>query len=70
MFKSNDDNGIKNNLKGISKCQSKYYKCDEYKKRLDGEDYQNECDHYILRSINHEIYLQQVKKWTLPFVDD
>ena len=28
---------------------------------LDGEDYQQECDNYIKRSMNHEIVLQKVK---------
>ena len=56
------DNESNNKLKGISKSQSKNIKCEEYKKCLDGEDYENGCDYYILRSINHEMYLQQVKK--------
>ena len=70
MFKSNVANESKNKLKGISKCQSKIIKCEEYKKHLDGEGYQVECDQYILRSYNHEMYLQQVKKWTLSIFDD
>ena len=40
------------------------------KKCLDGEDYQQECDNYIIRSINHEIYLQRLKKSTLSLLDD
>ena len=59
-FKSGDDS--KNNIKGISKSQSKIIKFEEYKKCLDGEEYQQECDIYIIRSINHEMLLQKVKK--------
>ena len=55
-FKCGDDS--KNKLKGISKSQSKNIKFEEYKKCLDGEDYQQECDNYIIRSINHEMVLQ------------
>ena len=59
-FKCGGDS--KNKLKGISKSQSKNIKFEEYKKCLDGEDYQQECDKYIIRSINHEKVLQKVKK--------
>ena len=59
-IKCGDDS--KNKLKGISKSQSKNIKFEEYKKCLDGEDYQQECDNYIIRSINHEMVLQKVKK--------
>ena len=41
-FKCDDDS--KNKLKGISKSQSKNSKFEEYKKCLDGEKYQQECD--------------------------
>ena len=51
----------KNKLKGISKSQSKNIKFEEYYNCLFGEDYQRECDHYTIRSINHEMYLQRVK---------
>ena len=64
-FKCGDD--IKNKLKGISKSQSKNIKFEEYKKCLDGEEYQQECDNYIIRSINHEMVLQKVKKSTLLY---
>ncbi len=67
-FKCNNDS--KNKLKGISKSYSKNIKFVEYKKCLDGEDYQQECDNYILRSINHEMVLQKVKKSTLSIFDD
>ena len=67
-FKCGDDS--KNKLKGISKSQSKNIKFEEYKKCLDGEDYQQECDNYIIRSINHEMFLQKVKTSTLSIFDD
>ena len=60
----------KNKIKGTSKSQSKHIKFEEYKKCLDGEEYQKECDNYIIRSINHEKYLQEVKKSTLSVFDD
>ena len=67
-FKCGDDS--KNKLKGISKSYSKNIKFYEYKKCLDGENYQEECDNYILRSINHDMILQKVKKSTLSIFDD
>ena len=68
-FKCGDDS--KNKLKGISKSQSKHIKFEEYKKCLDGEEYQRECNKYIIRSINHEMHLQEVKKiYTLSISDD
>ena len=67
-FKCGDDG--KNKLKGISKSHSKHIKFDEYKKCLDGEEYVKECDNYSLRSVNHEMYLQKIKKSSLSiFVD-
>ena len=57
-------------MKGISKSYSRNIKFDEYKKCLYGEEYQQECNNYILRSINHEMVLQKVKKSTLSIFDD
>ena len=51
-----------NKLKGISKSQSKHNKFEEFYKCLFGGEYHNECNNYILRSINHEMYLQETKK--------
>ena len=60
----------RNKLKGLSKSQSKNIKFEEYKKCLDGDICQRECNNYIIRSINHEMVLQEVKKSTLSiFVD-
>ena len=52
MYAFKCGNDSKNKLKGISKTQSKDIKFEEYKKCLDGEEYQEECDNYIIRSIN------------------
>ena len=67
-FKCGDNS--KNKLKGISKSQSKRIKFEEYKECLDGKEYQRECDKYIQRSLNHKMYLQQVKNSTLSLFDD
>ena len=60
----------KNKIKGISKSQSKHIKFEEYYNCLFGGEYQKECDNYIIRSINHEMVLQDVKKSTLSIFDD
>ena len=67
-FKCGDDS--KNKLKGVSKSQSKNIKFEEYYNCLFGGDYQRECNNYIIRSINHEMVLQEVKKSTLSIFDD
>ena len=69
-FKCKCDDERQNKLKGVSKSQSIHIKIEEYKKCLDGEDYQKECDNYIIRSLNHEMYLQQIEKSTLSLLDD
>ena len=69
-FKCKNDDENKNKIKGISKSQSKHIKFEEYKKCLDGEEYQRECNNYILKSINHEMHLQEIKKSTLSIFDD
>ena len=61
MYAFKCGNDSKNKLKGVSKSQSKNIKLEEYKKCLDGEDYQRECNDYIIRSIDHEMRLQEVK---------
>ena len=57
-------------LKGVSKSQSKHIKFEEYYNCLFGGKYQKECENYILRSIKHKMYLQEVKKCTLSIFDD
>ena len=54
-FKCKDKEEDKNKLKGISKSQSKNIKFEEYKKCLNGENIENECVNYILKSINHDM---------------
>ena len=69
-FKCKDEIEDKNKLKGISKSQSKNIKFEEYKICLDGEELENECNNYILKSINHDMYMQGIKKTTLSIFDD
>ena len=66
--KNNDEN--KNKIKGVSKSQSKHIKFEEYYNCLFGGEYQRECNNYIIRSINHEMVLQEVKKSSLSIFDD
>ena len=61
---------VKNKTKDISKSQTKHCIFDEFLIRLDGGEYQKECDNQLLRSINHEIYLQKLKMSTLSIFDD
>ena len=56
--------------KRISKSQSKHIKFEKYYNCLFGGEYQKECDNYIIRSLNHEMYLQKVRKSTLSIFDD
>ena len=67
-FKCGDDS--KNKLRGISNSYSKKVKFEEYKKCLDGMQYQREGNNYILRTINHEMHLPDTKKLTLSIFDD
>ena len=67
-FKCDEKNTTK--LKRISKSCSKYKKYRQYKKCLDGEEYQKGCDNWSLKSINHEMYLQKIKKSSLSFFDN
>ena len=67
-FRCGDEN--KNKLKGISKSQSRNIKFEEYKICLDGEENENICSNYILKSINHDMYMQEIIKSTLSIFDD
>ena len=70
-FKCKDDTEDKNKLKSISKSQSKYIKFDQYKICLEGEELENECINYILKSTKHDdMYMQGIKKTTLSIFDD
>ena len=70
MFSFKCGEHSENKLKGISKSQSKHNKLEEYYNCLFGGEYQKECDNYIIRSLSHEMYLQEVKKSTLSIFDD
>ena len=67
-FKCGDDS--KNRLKGISKSHFEKNIFEENYSCLFGGDYRQECDKYIIRSINQEMNLQRVKKSTLSQFDD
>ena len=69
-FKCKDEIEDENKLKGIFKSQSKNIKFEEYKICLDGEELENECINYILKSSNHDMYMQGIKKTTLSIFDD
>ena len=60
----------KNKLKGFSKSQSKNIKFEEDIKCLDRDIFRIECNKYILRSITHEMHLQEIKESTLSMFDD
>ena len=60
-FKCGDD--FETKVKSLSKWQSKHFTFEEHKKCLDGEDYQRECTNYILKSFDHEMHLQKLKKY-------
>ena len=67
-FKRGNDS--KNKLKGISESYSKNINIEENYICLFGGKFKQECENYILRSINHEMVLQEVKKSTLTIFDD
>ena len=68
MLKWGNDSKIE--LKGISKSLSKNIKFDDYKKCLDGSEYQKECDDFNIRSLQNEMYLQNLCKISLSVFDD
>ena len=67
-FRCGDES--KNKLKRISQNRSKNNKFDENYNCLFGEEYQMECNHYIIRSINHDMFFEKIKKATLFIFDD
>ena len=69
-FKCKDNNEDKNKIKGISKTQARHIKFEEYYTCLFGKEYQKECNNHIIRSINHEMILQGIKKSSLSIFDD
>ena len=60
----------KNKLKCFTKSHLKKIKFAEYKNCLDVKHYRKECGIYIIRSLNHELYIPRVEKYTLPQFDD
>ena len=69
-FKCKDNFESRNKIKRISKSRSKHIKFEEYFNCFFGGEYQKECDNCIIRSLNHEMYLQKVKTSTLSLFDD
>ena len=67
-FICGDDSEMK--LEALSKSQSKHIKFEEYYNCLFGGEYQKKCVNYIIRSLNHQMYLRRVKKFTLSQFDD
>ena len=59
-----------NKLKGICKSQVKNIKFEEYYNCLFGNDYQKECENFVIRSLNHEMFLQKVTKNSLSAFDE
>ena len=56
--------------KSVFKSQSKHIKFEDYKTCLDGEENENVCSNYNLKSINHKMYMQEIIKSTLSIFDD
>ena len=69
-FKCNDNIESKKILKGIAKSQPEHIKFEEYYDCLFGGEDQKECDNYIIRSLNHETYLQKVRKPKVSLFND
>ena len=57
-------------MKGFSKSHSQKNKFEEYYNCLFGGKSQRECDKCLTRSLNHEMYLQRVRKSLLSLFDD
>ena len=69
-FKCNNKIENKNKLKGITKTQTKNIKFNEYYKCLFGDDYQKECENFVIRALNHEMFMQKVTKNSLSSFDE
>ena len=69
-FKCNNNYENKNKLKGITKTQTKNIKFEEYYNCLFGNDYKKECDNFVIRALNHEIYMQKITKNSLSAFDE
>ena len=65
-FKCGEDS--KNKLKGLSKSQSRNKNFEDYYNCLCAGKYQQESDNYLTRSLNHEMYLLEMKEiYTISF---
>ena len=71
-FKCNDNAESKKKIKGSSKSQSKHKhnELEEFYNCFFGGEHQKECDKHFIRSLNHEMYLQKVRNYTVPLFDD
>ena len=69
-FNCKDNKENANKIEGISKSLSKHIKFEEYYNCLFVKEYQKECDNYIIRSLNLDMYLQKVRKSILSIFDD
>ena len=67
-IKSGSD--IKRDCNCISKCEWKIIKLEEFYICLFQREKQKQCDNFIMKSINHDIYLQKVRKSTLSVFDE
>ena len=70
MYALNCGDDSKSKLKVICKSQSKNFKTEDCKKRIVGKDYQKECDKYLIRILNHDMYLQKETKNSVSPFDD
>ena len=52
------------------KVQSKNIYFEEYYNCLFGGDYRRECENFIIKSINHDMFLQKVTKSSLSAFDE
>ena len=59
-----------NKVKGICKSQNKNIKFEEYYTCLFGGEFQKECNNFIIRSLNHDMFLQKVTKNSLSAFDE
>ena len=69
MYSFNCGDDIENKLEGISKSQLKHKKFEQYENCFNGEEYQKECDTFIIRSLDHETYFQLGQKSTISLFD-
>ena len=70
LFVYKDNTESKSKKRNFKMSISIHIKFKEYKICLDGKDCQKECNNHILRSINHEMHFQEIKKSTLSIFDD